>query len=133
MGTKEFEKVLEVYADDEAFNELLKNPVAAERLRALAPEILDAVARNGYDANTVITSAKGQMLSKIYGKLYDAVNKKDEAEAERQARRALRVGGAIQGAFRSVKNKTENYKQTLTPEMSEAIYEAFRKRKDVMP
>jgi len=126
-GTEELIKVFNTYADDKAWFAVEKNPKARRNLEALAPALVDALERNGYDADKAINTAKGVVLSKLYKKFWTALDGQDTEEMNKLAERILRVGGSAKGLKTSLSNRRSQVGQPeLTAEEVAQIEETFR-------
>jgi hypothetical protein len=104
---------------------LSKNPNAEQNLRNLAPALLEALQRNGYDPDKALKSAKGIVLGQYYTAAWEALQRNDTEELEELSRSILRVGGTIDGLQRSVTQKGKQYRKEVSPEMRKAMRDAF--------
>jgi len=126
-GTEELIKIFNTYADDRSWFAVEKNTKAKRNLESLAPAILDALERNGYDSSKALDTAKGVALSKLYKKFFTAMDNQDTDEMNKLANRILRVGGSVQGLKASISNKRKQVgKDKLAPEEEAQIEETFR-------
>jgi hypothetical protein len=122
---KELTKILRTYGDTESWRQLSKNPTAEQNLRNLAPALLEALQRNGYDPDKALKSAKGVVLGQYYTAAWEALQRDDTAKIEELSRSILRVGGTIDGLQRSITQKGKQYRKEVSPEMRQAMRDAF--------
>jgi hypothetical protein len=122
---KALTQILKTYGDTESWRQVSKNPNAEQNLRNLAPALLDALQRNGYDPDKALKSAKGVVLGGYYTQAWEAIQKGDTERIEELSRSILRVGGTIDGLQRSVTQKGKQYRKEVTPEMRKALRDAF--------
>jgi hypothetical protein len=124
-AVEQLTQIFQTYANQDAWNTVKKDPVKRAKLAELAPAIVDALERNGYDSNKAIDSAKGVVLGRLYTRVWEALNDKDYKEIERLSLAVLRVGGSLQGLKQSVKQKGKTFRSEVTPEMQQAMATAF--------
>ena len=118
-------EILNTYANEESWKQIKGNPRARANLDALAPGLLDAVKRNGYDPEKVIDTAKAVVLGRLYGQFFDAMNRGDMKRMDEMSIVILRVGGSLKGVSASMKQKTNQYNKPMTPEQQEMMRKAF--------
>jgi len=119
-------EILQTYGDTTAWAQVSKSPAATETLASLAPALLDALQRNGYDPDKALNSAKGIVLGRYYTKIWEALQAENYARVNELAMSVLRVGGSLDGLQRSVTQKARQYRREVAPEMREAMAMAFR-------
>jgi hypothetical protein len=127
-ATTSFEHLLRAWADPDMYTKnIYGNRRVTASLYQLAPDILDAAARNGYDPEKVISGARGAVLKDIYIRLYEALNSGNDKELEKWARAVMRVNGAIDDVRASIRNKDGMYGRVgpRTQEQKDALRQAF--------
>lgn len=125
-ATTKMTELLNTYANDLSWDKIRKNGTMRANLDALAPELIDAVKRNGYDPKKVVDTAKGVVLGRLYREFYDAMDQNNTDRMDLIAKRVLRVGGTIKGLTASMKSKKKQYGQQYTAEEASVIAEAFK-------
>ena len=117
--------VLNTYANEEVWKGLRKNPKAQANLNDMAPAILEAARKNGYDTDEIVRTAKGAVLTGLYKKFFEALESKNFKQMDALSRRIYRVGGTLRGLQNSMANRAKKAGMTLSPEEESAIAEAF--------
>jgi len=117
--------VLNTVAEDSTWRFARRTPGVIEGLQGLGAAQLDAAARNGYDVDKIVTTAKGVVLGQLYKQFTAALNENDTALMDRIANRILRVGGTLRGLNASVKARRAGANKTPTPEELQAIEAAM--------
>jgi hypothetical protein len=125
-ATEKLTEILQTYGDATAWAQVSKSPAATETLANLAPALLDALHRNGYDPDKALNSAKGVVLGRYYTKVWEALQAKNYERVNELSLSILRVGGSLEGLQRSATQKARQYRREVTPEMREAMAVAFR-------
>ena len=118
--------LLDGYAESGPSGRYRWHPDQKANLDALASRYVDALKRNGYDPEQVVTAAKGKVLPSMYADFYDAFVEKDEGAMQAAARKIYRTAGTAAGLLRSVESRqTKTGRPALTEDEIAAIKEAF--------
>lgn len=126
--TRDLQAVLEVYGREEYWSKIKNRREYKVELAKIAPQLLEAAERNGYEPGKVLSAAKGAVLREFYGEFLEALNKEQYQKLDRIAKEILRVEGTVRGLQQSIKGQRSRYGQEsiLTEEEMEAITEAFK-------
>ncbi len=93
---------------------------------AFASDFLKAAELNGYDADSIMSSAYGAVSPKYYSKFYEAYTKGDMEDAHDAAKALIRLGATTRGLIQSAKGRQEKTnKPPLTEAEEQALIEAF--------
>jgi len=122
----EYAKVLKAYADHNTWEKVKGSPEAKSNLKAMGRDILEAAARNGFDPDKVVSSARGVVLAPYYEKFFNALEDRDSKKMKRVANSIIRLNGDANSTIQSMKNKLKISGDTLPAEWEEAIKSAFQ-------
>ena len=120
--------VLKTYADAASWKDIVEQggPTATNRLRALAPEIMEAAKRNGWSPEGILTNAMRAVATPYYAKFFQAVNSGNFDAAHKAAAPLIRLNVTAKRAINSVKTRNKAAGKETTPEQELAIAAAFR-------
>ena len=120
-ATADLTTVLNTIAEDSHWRWAQQTPGVTENLRGLGNEILEGAARNGFDTDKILTTAKSVVLGRLYKEFTAALNDNDTVAMDKVANRILRVGGTIRGLKASVKARRAGASRVPTQEELDAI------------
>jgi hypothetical protein len=120
------EEVLHTWADNDSFDDIYANRRAKVNLEAIGYRITEDARRNGFNAETILKTAKGKAMKPYYTAYYKAVVKGDQDKAEKAARSLHRLNAVLKNLMSSVKTKSKYQYREYTPEMKEFVRESFQ-------
>lgn len=125
-ATEELIKILNTYAHQDQWTRIQALPSAKANLDALAPAVLDAVERNGYDPAKVLSAARGAVLGRLYGEFWNALNSGDTRKMEQLAIPITRLHGTLDGLQQSLKSREKQFRRPLSEEQLNEVDRVFR-------
>ena len=109
-ATQKATELLDVIANRELWSRIRMVPKYKQNIDAVLGDILDDAHKNGYDADKILTSAKGVVLGRLYKEFWYALNDNDIRKLNELGEAILRVGGTIKGVKASLSNRYSQYK-----------------------
>ena len=117
---------LEEAAEHKPVGKFRGRPAQPINKLAVASAEMDAAARNGYDVDTILTSAYGAVAPKYYAKFYEAYLSGDTAALSGAAKALVRLGATTKGLVQSTEGRNKKTgRGKLTDEEKAVLVEAF--------
>ena len=120
---KGLEKVLDLYANPTRFSES-KNPNFEESLKNIAPDIIDAASRNGWDVEQLLSQAISNKRSFYYARFHAALEDENATKEQGKfAKAIIRMHGGYASIVRSMTARGIDFE--TSPEALEAMNRAY--------
>jgi hypothetical protein len=130
VAVTQMTQILEAYANKGVYDRIASNPEYMMNLEALAPEVLNAARRNGYEPVEILKRAKSHVLSGLYKDFFIALNNGDFKELDDISKRIIRVGGKLESLLKSMELRAKSTtSRRMTPEMELLVRQVFYGKK----
>jgi hypothetical protein len=118
-------ETLQTYASREDWRRIRQVPRARAKLDTFMPELMLAAERNGYNAQQLLDSSRGIVLSQLYKNMWNALDRDDTAGMNEAAASIMRVGGQVKGLVTSLTSRERTFGKPVSDEMKQKAVDAL--------